>query len=125
MIQIVAYLTSLLTQVLLCASSAVFAIIFVNKLSKEGEILGFIRQFAYDMIDRMASRNVVFDQNHYNRLAKFLYPVFECSLCLAGQVSFYSYIFNFWGDYSIINHIMIVVWTIYLTNILQKLWIKE
>lgn len=84
---------------------SVTAYVWTCLLTKPGDIFDFVPALAHRYINSRLLRKVLF----------------ECTRCFAGQLALWSYVAVCWSEYSIRDHFLVVLFSIFCAHILSRI----
>lgn len=103
---------------------AVFAFVYTNILTQNGEVLGEVYAFFYNVFDTPKREA---EGLGYHWLFKM---IMQCEKCVAGQAALWSYLIIRFNEYSnvsftlVLLHVTFITLTIFLTIIIKLIYLK-
>ena len=52
---------------------------------------------------------------------KWIFKIFGCEYCLAGQLSLWYFLYDRWFDYNFIDHVLYIGLTIFLVKLINRI----
>ncbi|MDX2000920.1 MAG: hypothetical protein SFW35_00680 [Chitinophagales bacterium] len=94
-------------ELLLATEIAIAGFIFTRILTQPGHIFDWYGRWIIKL---------------RSKIPKLADPIGYCPLCFTGQIAFWTFLYNNWGDYHVLRHVLFTSFAIFMVAVVGKIY---